>query len=150
MRAYDPGAPLIFIHMPKTAGTSVRRIFERWFPGALYPHYFDQATVRRPPRRDLEVLQTDHGPVVLYGHFNQARGFGIPEYYPQAKQFVTILRDPFDMHVSRYFYAKAVQENWKDRSQAVTVGNLTDHVLTGELVMLQHFPRPVSRTTTAT
>lgn len=144
MRDYDPEAPLIFIHVPKTAGTSVRRVFDSWFPGALFPHYFSQDAPALPPRRDLETLQAEVGPLVVYGHFNANRGFGVPDYYPGVRQFVTLLRDPFDMHVSRYFFARAAQQDWKDRTQAVSETGLADHVRHGDLNMLQHFPRPVT------
>ena len=34
MRPYDPTEPLIFVHVPKCAGTTVRAVFRDWFVGA--------------------------------------------------------------------------------------------------------------------
>lgn len=42
----------------------------------------------------------------VHGHFNEERGEGVFDYYPDAEQLITILRDPFDAHVSNYFYVR--------------------------------------------
>lgn len=104
MRPYDPAAPLIFIHVPKTAGTSVQHIFRGWFGPGLLHHYADERTGSPPVRHDLTALQATGRPLVVYGHFNSRRGFGIDHYYPQAAQFVTVLRDPFERAVSGYHH----------------------------------------------
>ena len=39
VRTYDRSKPLIFIHVPKTAGESVRDVFARWFPGKVFPQF---------------------------------------------------------------------------------------------------------------
>jgi hypothetical protein len=103
MRIYDPNLPLIAVHIPKTAGTSVRALFERWFGDGLLPHY---PISGMPPKYDLVQRHSAQRPVVVYGHFNGARGFGVGDYYPEAEQFVTIIRDPFEQRLSGYFYWK--------------------------------------------
>lgn len=53
-----------------------------------------------PVKREL-------GPgICIHGHFNARRNFGIMHYYSDARQFITFLRDPFDILVSRYYYVK--------------------------------------------
>jgi len=42
----------------------------------------------------------------IHAHFDHRRGYGLPYFYPEVKQYVTILRDPFDIIVSMYFFAK--------------------------------------------
>jgi len=143
MRDFDPAAPLIFIHVPKTAGQSVKRIFTDWYLDRIHFHYFDESMGRMPERIDLASEGNRRAPPVLYGHFNRLRGFGVEQYYPEVRQFVTILRDPFDMHVSRYHYTRREVHKWKLGSDIGDAG-LAEHLEQGHLNMLEHFPRPVT------
>jgi len=105
---YDPNQPLIFTHIPKCAGTSVIRVLRHWFRG-YYFHTFiieaDGIPMRKIRTQDrfgrwLPEVQCIHA------HFDHRRGYGLPYFYPEVKQYVTILRDPFDIIVSMYFFAK--------------------------------------------
>jgi hypothetical protein len=132
-RRYDPGRPLIFIHVPKTGGNSLKQVFLRWFPGLLL-HYYDERASRPPERRSL-------GPGdVVYGHFNRLRGFGVQDYYPQVDQFITVLREPFEMAVSNYYFLKRTSRDWK---RPPDVGVLED-IVSRPLNMLNHFPLTVT------
>lgn len=98
MRAYDPTLPLVSLHIPKTAGTSLRSTLADWFGNdRLFLHYRgDQGEA--PERFDL-------GPGhCVHGHFNRVRGIGALDYYPEARQFVTFLREPFARFVSQWRY----------------------------------------------
>jgi hypothetical protein len=46
----------------------------------------------------------------VHGHFNAARGFGVDEILPTARQFITFLRDPFDRFVSQWAYLHKIQD----------------------------------------
>lgn len=140
MQSFCADEPLIFIHVPKTAGSSVRAVVQNWFPDQFNTHYYNEAQGGLPKRLDLEATSP---PPVIYGHFNRLRGFGVDDYYPQVRQFLTILRDPFDMHISRYLFTQKAAVNWKRRSDVEGV-SLQEHLETGHLNMLEHFPRPVS------
>jgi hypothetical protein len=95
--AYDPARPLFSLHVPKTAGTSFRRDLEAWFGRDLALHYRgDQGEA--PPRH---VLRPG---LCVHGHFNRLRGIGVRQYYPQADQFIVLLREPFDRFVSTWRY----------------------------------------------
>jgi hypothetical protein len=107
---YDPARPLVFQHIPKCAGTSVRRIFSGWFGAHLYSHYFDNRNSSLPQKIDLaeasERAATEGGSVCVFGHFNASKGYGYRDYYPGVGQILTIIRDPFDHHLSNYYFAK--------------------------------------------
>lgn len=114
MRAYDPSKPLISLHVPKCAGSSFRKVLEQWYGRRLISHY--ERKDRLPGRRNLErgLFGRRRTGVCVHGHFNSRRGYGVRDYYPQADQFITILRDPFELHVSDYFYVKKKRERGRD------------------------------------
>lgn len=95
---YDASRALISLHVPKTAGTSFRRDLEGWFGAEnMFYHYRDdqgQAPARTTLRSGLCV----------HGHFNRLRGIGARQYYPDAGQFIVMLREPFDRFVSTWRY----------------------------------------------
>ena len=99
LRTYDPNLPLFFLHVPKTGGTSLRTLFEEWFPEKVLHHY--RPVGAAPPRH------TPGPGTLVAGHFNRLRGFGLQTYYPGAQQFVTVLRDPFDRLVSQWLFIGA-------------------------------------------
>jgi len=137
MRVYDPNLPLIAIHIPKTGGTSVQQLYKRWFGNGFLAHY-KKADGSLPDKRNLSTIFSEHTSIVVYGHFNKLRKFGIEQYYPEVEQFITIMRDPFERAVSRYFYLKAKsQEAEKD---------LTDVLMSQipEWSMLCHFPQDIT------
>lgn len=143
MKNYSKHEPLIIIHTPKTAGTSVRAVFESWFRPNFRTHYFDWQQKAMPKRHDIEVLHSKDKPLAIYGHFNSDRGFGVQDYYPEAAQFITILRDPFEMMVSRYFYLREqeVQRNSPPRLQLM---DLVSYLRQEKVEMLNFFPREVT------
>ncbi len=142
MRDYDSALPLIAIHIPKTAGTSVRKIYENWFQSGFLKHY--KTPTGLPQKHDLHVLQSNERSTVIYGHFNKVRQFGVEDYYPEIEQFVTILRDPFDRAVSRYFYTKAREKNPDDAQTSESDLRKVLKKKDRGGAMLNQFPRKVT------
>jgi hypothetical protein len=142
MKEYNADHPLIVLHIPKTAGVSCRRIYQDWFGEKLLFHYFKEKTAEMPERHDIFGLHTRDSPVAVYGHFNQSRKFGVEHYYPTAKQFVTILRDPFERAVSGYFYLRKCAASYRDQTRIPRkdLRNYLDN-LDSRSTMLNHFPR---------
>jgi len=97
-----------------------------------------------PEKHDLFGLHKVDRPVVLHGHFNKLRGFGTEDYYPGATQFITILRDPFELAISGYFYLKKNGSDWKDKSRIPSEINIESYLIKAESRMLNHFPREVT------
>ncbi|WP_158569417.1 sulfotransferase family 2 domain-containing protein [Pseudotabrizicola alkalilacus] len=143
MRVYDPDQPIVFIHVPKTAGLSVREVFDGWFGDGLIRHYFNEVQGGRPERESRFDLHSREHPVCVYGHFNRLRGFGVTDNYPDASQFVTILRDPFEMACSNYRFLRKVSAKWKDQSR-VPKGGLAEYLMETAPNMLNHFPDVVT------
>lgn len=103
MKIYQSNKPLIFLHIPKTAGIACQSHFMNWYENGFFPHYYAN---QLPPKQDLKQEVFRKQPSIIYGHFNAARGFGADQYYPAVDQFVTILRDPWERAVSGYFYLR--------------------------------------------
>ncbi|MBL8890701.1 MAG: sulfotransferase family 2 domain-containing protein [Planctomycetaceae bacterium] len=108
MRKYDPQQPLIFTHIPKCAGTSIVRVLRHWFRGHYYHTFTDDRRglpMQHVATRDA-TGQWDRNVQCIHAHFDHRRGYGLPYFYPEIQQYVTIFRDPFDIVVSMYFFAK--------------------------------------------
>lgn len=114
MKSYDPKEPLISIHVPKCAGTSFSNVLKFWFGKGFYQHYHDERQNKPPVKHalynDSARQEFKHG-MCVHGHFNNARGNGVRDYYPETNQFITILRDPFSLHLSDYFYVKRLAQS---------------------------------------
>jgi len=143
MKQYSKEKPLIAIHVPKTGGTSFRKILEQWFGRNLYLHYYDPANAVKPKKVRLKKRFSNkfRETICIYGHFpNRIKGLGIKSHYPEVDQFITILRDPFERAVSSYFHKKSTNvEQWKDKLD-FEVGDLANYLSTIGNNSLNHFP----------
>src|ERR1700722_3693158 len=93
---------LLFLHIHKTAGTTLHRIIEREYnPFRFYPTeggriewFIDH--FRKLSQHRREALQ------VVKGHMS----FGLHEHLPQLSTYITFLRDPVERCISSYYYSK--------------------------------------------
>lgn len=99
---------LIFLHIPKTAGTSIRKIFERFYDEKdIYPIYTkasgmnDMSDFKALP--DAEKMKIK----VFFGHVS----FGLHNYIPKPCHYVTILRDPVEKIISLYSHVSNIKTN---------------------------------------
>jgi hypothetical protein len=120
MKTYDCQKPLISLHIPKCAGQSFRAVLEQWFGTKFFIHYFQQYNAM-PPKHELKPG------ICIHGHFNRTRGFGVLDYYPQAEQFITVLRDPLEAAISNYFYWKAKARENQLKKGIIKTGDEHDY-----------------------
>jgi hypothetical protein len=103
----SPGAAILFLHIHKTAGTTLHRIIEREYnPFRIYTifggaiewsiNHFKQLPERR--RASLQVVK---------GHMS----FGLHEFLPQPSTYITFLRDPVERCISAYYYSRSNPAN---------------------------------------
>lgn len=86
---------LVFVHIRKTAGTTLRRIIRRQHPrGTVW-----ESDNETPPRLSPEMFARMR---VLQGHFP----FGIHARLPRPVSYLTLLRDPIDRALSVYYFAR--------------------------------------------
>lgn len=100
----------IFIHIPKTAGTTVRSILEDCLPRErLYFLYLENAS--NPGMAEFEALTIEEKQniQVYCGHFD----FGFHRYLPQPCKYITIMREPVGRTISLYHHLLQ-EENARD------------------------------------
>jgi hypothetical protein len=97
---------MLFMHIPKTAGTSLRLALEAAYPERERMYLYPPADLEGAiAPRDFRSLPEEerHRPSLIVGHF----GFGIHDYARQPARYLTMLRDPLDRVVSLYYHYKS-------------------------------------------
>ena len=100
----DPDAALIFLHIPKTAGSTLSKILQQ--------HYSKAETVTL----DLAgVAQFKSLPLEQRAQYRLVRGhfyFGLHRFIPRPSTYVTFLRHPIERAVSFYYYARSKPDHY--------------------------------------
>ena len=111
---------VIFIHVPKAAGTTLNRLIEWEYPlleiYSVDPYFFrwSSAHLWRLPKRRLKRFR------VFKGHMM----FGLHEILPQPATYITILRDPIDRVMSAFYFMRGYKLHplyWKFRRERWTL-----------------------------
>ncbi len=94
----DP-TTLIFLHIPKTAGTTLRSILRQQYPPEVtYNYYHDP---EKAAFHELTASQKQRYRL-LCGHMN----YGIHQHLPGDSRYITILRDPVARVISYYNHVR--------------------------------------------
>ncbi len=99
MSGVPPPPLLIFLHLPKTAGSTLARVIERQYPAAAVLSLYDSATgeeLRCVPEDRMRRVR------VVMGHFY----FGAHRFASRPARYVTVLRDPIERVISHYYYVR--------------------------------------------
>jgi hypothetical protein len=143
----DPSSLLLFLHLPKTAGTTLQHFFYTAYfddsegpdkteeNGLLnygiyhYPVGFDHDDAAPPP--DLARILRRPDVRMVMGHFH----FGIHELQSRPARYVTVLRDPIErvVSVASHFL------RWSEHGERqVPVPELEAYLVSGDLPELDN------------
>ncbi len=92
-------ATVFFLHLPKTAGTTMRRVLAREYRNARCYEIGEDVTgdIRTFRSRSWDA---DNAPNLVQGHMS----YGLHEFVPGPSTYVTLLREPIRRALSDYHY----------------------------------------------
>ena len=96
-RVSNRSKPAIFLHIPKTAGTTLHDIIERQYDSDQIYTFGSDAHASVEKFRSLSVLEREKIQM-LRGHM----AFGLHELLPSTNNYFTILREPVERVISYY------------------------------------------------
>lgn len=134
------GTTLLFLHIQKTAGTSIRDLLEPRIP-TPYRLYLYPAPSGLPvpdflalPAPDRERLR------FVMGHFR----FGLHEAFAGPVRYVTMLRHPVDRVASEYFHVTRYPRTERQKQMARDFVSIADFVRDPTLVLDNTMVRLIS------
>lgn len=163
----DPGGLLVFVHIPKTAGTTllsvlahhhrhetVRKVMMRGMSWVALRHRLVPARLISASKiRSLKEVLERRQVRLLHGHFDLSLG----HLLPAGAQLVTVLRDPVERAISHYYHYRSLTTDpahrlalrvsladWVSRCGLVEMDNGQTRRLAGEMAL------PVGRVSSRT
>jgi hypothetical protein len=115
---------LIFLHIHKTGGNTLRRIVERQYDKHLIWRVYKQ---HKP--NDLQKLsQSERARIrLIVGHFK----FGYHELLPQPSTYITFLREPVERVISNYIWTLANENHAYHRRVVSQTSDLIEYIHSG-------------------
>ena len=115
------GTKLIFLHVPKTAGSTFRHIIERQYNSNsilhLYASDFGEELAAISPNQ-IDRLR------VVMGHFY----FGAHNFLSHPTTYITFLRDPIERVISHFYYARhAPAHHFYDSARKMSLNEFVEY-----------------------
>ena len=93
----DLSAPLLFSHVPKTAGTSLRILAARFMADAAFV-YSGEFSLLSPNIEFIKGFREKPLPRLIMGHFS----YGVHRFIGASPRYACVMRDPVQRVVSFY------------------------------------------------
>jgi hypothetical protein len=98
---------LVFLHIPKAAGTTLHTILENHYPRSSHYSIFEEPIRRLQefgarPQKEREQIR------LLKGHFP----YGVHQHLVGPSTYITLLRKPVDRVISHYYYVKRTPRHY--------------------------------------
>ena len=109
----DDGRLLVFVHIPKTAGTTLKALLAHRFPAGATHEIMMRGMSLIAPRHVIDrrplisfstvyrlkaALAAERGPRLIHGHLD----LSLERWLPAGARFLTMLRDPLERAISHY------------------------------------------------
>lgn len=122
---------VIFLHIPKAAGTTLHRILERQYPS--------DATFSIGPNAHASIREFKKLPKSQRMAIELFRGhmpFGLHTYLPQESSYFTLLRDPVERVLSYYHFIQRTPDHYLYHLVGEQKMSLKDLLTTNEPIMM--------------
>jgi hypothetical protein len=114
---------LIFLHIPKTGGSTLASILNRRFADndvwKFFGNEIEKLEERLETKSDVDRLK------LLEGHIH----FGWHKYFDKPAKYITVLRNPVDRVVSHYYHVRRDSNNYLHKEVVERNISLHDYVL---------------------
>jgi len=90
---------LLFMHIPKAAGTTLRSILDLQYGRENVITFYNQPNVQLLENLDYLLMAGRHDYKALVGHFN----FGVHENLSRPSRYITFMREPVSRAISSYY-----------------------------------------------
>ena len=134
MAKQDRKTAVIFLHIPKTAGTTLIEILER--------HYAPQHRYHLGPLAQKAIAAFQgfsaerRGNIQLfYGHM----AYGLHDHFPQGATYFTVLRHPVERVISFYYFVRRNKQHYLHDFSHEKAPDLAAFARSGETIMTDNF-----------